>query len=544
VATGTTPLNAYRLLTQATFGPTSADVSSVTAGGGTAWLNAQLAMSSSTTFVARWDSDNAAIQKTAPGRTADGSSIISQFYYHALNGKDQLRQRVAYALSEIMVVSLFGVTDGQSRSVASYMDMLNRDAFSNYRTLIQDVALHPAMGTYLNSMHNVKENPVTGQIPDQNFAREIMQLMSIGLVQLNRDGTAKLAGGVPQETYGPDDISGLSKVFTGWSWYGPDTSDARFYGAVNAQDPSRTSRPMQGYTKWHSTSPKTFLGTTIPAQQTPSPSASLAQALDTIYNHPNVGPFLSRQLIQRLVTSSPSTAYVDRVAAVFNNNGSGVRGDLKAVVRAVLTDTEARTPSVAAYGKVREPVLRLTAWMRAFAATSDSGIVKMWPTDDAGKQLGQSPLRSPSVFNFYRPGYVAPDSQTGAKGMTMPELQTTNETSVAGYINFMTGTVRYGIGQTGTYNGAQRYDVQPNYAPEVALADNSSDLVADVVNKLAGPNATSSYKSMIQTAVDSISVPALKADGSNSSLVAYQKTVRVNAAVLLCLVSPEFLVQK
>jgi len=540
----TTRQNAFRLLTQGTFGPVSADVASVAMNGGTAWLDAQLAMPSSTTFVKRWDSDNAAIKLKTPGLTADGNSIISQFYYHAINGKDQLRQRVAYALSQIMVVSLQGIPVSQSRTAASYMDMLNRDAFANYRTLIQDVTLHPAMGVYLNSLHNMKENLITGQIPDQNFAREVMQLFSIGLVQLNPNGTPKLLNMQPVETYSANDISGLSKALTGWSWYGPDTSDPRFYGDPAAQDPNRTIQPMQGYTKWHSTSAKQFLGVTIPAQQTPNPSASLATALDTIYNHPNVGPFIARQLIQRLVTSSPSTAYVGRVAAVFNNNGSGVRGDLKAVVRAILTDTEARTPTGTSYGKVREPVLRLTAWMRAFGATSDSGIVKMWPTDDPGKQLAQSPLRSPSVFNFYRPGYIAPATETGAKSLTMPELQITNETSVAGYINFMTSTVRYGIGQLGVHNGVTRADVQPNYAPEQALATDSASLVDDVTSKLVGDGAPDSYKAMIRTAVDSIAIPVAKTDGSNASQIDYAKTVRVNAAVLLCLVSPEFIIQK
>jgi uncharacterized protein (DUF1800 family) len=391
-------------------------------------------------------------------------------------------------------------------------------------------------------MHNVKENPATGQVPDQNFAREVMQLMSIGLVQLNADGTKKLVNGAPVPTYTPDDVVGLSKVFTGWSWYGHDTSNDRFWGGTTAanQDPQRLVMPMQAYPQFHSTSAKTFLGTTIPAQGTPDPAASLKAALDTIANHPNVGPFIGRQLIQRLVESNPSPAYVGRVAAVFNNNGSGVRGDLGAVVKAILLDPEARTASGDGYGKVREPVLRLTAWMRAFNATSDSGKVKMWSTEDPIRQLNQSPLKAGSVFNFYRPGYLAPGTKTAANGFTMPELQITNETSVAGYINFMTGVVSHGVGQA----GPTRLDVQPDYRPELALVSDSAALVNDVTSKLIGPNVTTTLKTKIQTAVDSIVIPARHPDGSNQGWIDQLNNNRMYTALLLTVASPEFIVQK
>jgi uncharacterized protein (DUF1800 family) len=540
---GTPHADAFRLLTQASFGPTDADVAKVMSQGAGGWIDAQLALPATSAYVARWDAD-----MKAPGANPhDGAPpIASQFYLQALASQDQLRERVAFALSQIFVVSTQELPSAKARSAASYFDMLNHDALGNYRTLLQDVAMHPAMGQYLSSLANAKENPATGQIPDQNFAREVMQLMSIGLSQLNLDGTKKLgANGTPIDTYSADDIVGLSKVFTGFSWEGADTSNNRFYG--KAQDASRMILPMQAYPQFHSTSAKAFLGTTVPAQGTAQPATSLKIALDTLFNQPNVGPFIGRQLIQRLVTSNPSPAYVARVAAVFNNNGSGVRGDLKAVVRAILLDAEARDSAMAAgsaYGKVREPVLRLTAWMRAFGAKSDSGKVLVTNTDDPGTQLGQTPLRSASVFNFYRPGYVAPGSETGARNLTMPELQITDETSVAGYVNYMAAAVAKGAGLRGVKNSGTRPDVQADYTGELAVAGTSSALVDRVTLKLLGDGTPAAMKSQIASAVDSIAVPALKANKANQAQVTAALQNRVWSAVLLTLAAPEFIVQK
>jgi uncharacterized protein (DUF1800 family) len=541
--------DAFRLLTQATFGPTDTAIAAVQAQGLAPWVDAQLARPSSAAYLARWDADNAYIAARTPGNTANSASVISQFYVHALTSDDQLRHRVAYALSEIFVVSTTDLTGFHARSAASYMDLLNRDAFANYRTLLQDVTLSPAMGQYLNMMHNQKENPATGQVPDQNYAREVMQLFSIGLSQLNPDGTKKLDGsGNAIDTYGPDDIAGMSATLTGWSWGGPDTINARFFGGALAADPNRQAVPMQAYAQFHSTAEKRFLGTVVAAQSVAAPATSLKAALDTLYLHPNVAPFIGRQLIQRLVTSHPSAAYVGRVSAVFNNNGAGVRGDLKAVVRAILLDPEARTNSLAAssdsYGKVREPVLRLTAWLRAFNAHSDSGQALITNTDDPGLALGQSPLRSPTVFNFYRPGYVAAGSLTGARDLTVPELQTTTETSVAGYVNYMTAAVMRGLGMKGLDGKAARPDVNPDLAGELALAAQTGPLVDRVTAKLLGDGVPDAYKAEIRTAVDSIAIPVLKAGGTNQAQVDLARRNRVNAAVLLTLASPEFIVQK
>ncbi len=544
---GTTRADAFRLLTQATFGPTEADLGRAMSLGAAGWVDEQLAKPAKAVHVARWDADDAAAKAKDIKDTAGAPSVVSSFYQQALQGDDQLRQRTAFALSEIFVVSLNELASERARAVASYQDMLVRDAFGNFRTLLQDVALHPAMGLYLSHIKNRKEDPTVGRMPDQNFAREVMQLFSIGLVQLNGDGTPQLdANGKTIETYGTSDIEGLASVFTGFSWGGPDLLNSRFSGST--QDPNRLAIPMQGYPQYHSTLAKTFLGTTVAPQSPANPSASLKAAIDTLFKHPNVGPFISRQLIQRLVTSSPSPAYVARVAAKFNNNGSGVRGDLKAVVKAILLDNEARSASLAAgaqYGKLREPVLRLTAFLRAFGVKSDSGKVLMTYTDDPGLTLAQTPLRSPSVFNFYRPGYVPPGGEAAAAGMTLPEMQITSESSVAGYANYMIAAVQRGVGPRGLDGKAARPDLQVDYSALLPLAADAGALVDKVNGRLlAGSTVNPQLRSAMVTAVGSITIPALRADGSNLALVNKAKSNRVWAATALALVSPEFIVQK
>jgi uncharacterized protein (DUF1800 family) len=541
-----THADAVRLLTQASFGPTDATVSSVMSTGVSAWVDAQEALPVRANYLARWNSDNSALSASGG---ATPQNVDSAFYQAALANDDQLRERVAYALSQIFVVSMQDLSLGGSKSqtAASYLDMLNQDAFGNFRALLNDVAMHPAMGQYLSSLGNAKEAPKIGRIPDQNFAREVMQLFTIGLVQLNIDGTPKLVNGQTVPTYGPADIDGLSRVFTGFSWAGPDTSKQRFYSTPGYLADNRLYTPMQPYAQYHSTSEKDFLGAVVPAQGTPDPAASLNTALDTLFNHPNVGPFISKRLIQRLVTSNPSPAYVTRVATVFNNDGKGVRGNLKAVVKAILTDSEARDPALAAtpgFGKVKEPVLRLTQFLRAYNATSDSGLWLIGSTDDPGTGLSQSPLRSETVFNFYRPGYVNAGGVTAANGLVAPEMQITTETSVAGYANFMMGIVQRGVGLKGLTGNASRPDVQPDFSAAQSLATDSASLVNDVTARLIGDNVNASLKSQIQTAVDSITIPAPNKAGTNGPQIENAKHNRVLTAVLLTLASPEYIAQK
>lgn len=434
-----------------------------------------------------------------------------------IGGDDPLRQRMVFALSEICVVSVLGVDSAWRQfALAYYLDILQAHAFGNYRQLLEAITLSPAMGYYLTFRGNAKTNPKTGSQPDENYARELMQLFTIGLVQLQPDGTPVLRNGQPVETYRAEDVSGLARVFTGWDL---DTA-----GMVKPYPPDQMCRPLVQVSTRYETGPKQFLGTTIP--DATDARTALRMALDALFAHPNVPPFVSRQLIQRLVTSNPSPAYVGRVAAVFTNNGLGVRGDLRAVVRAILLDPEARDPARLqdpAWGKLREPVQRFVHWARAFRATSAGGIWDIGDLSDPGARLGQSPLRSPSVFNFFRPGYVPPHTTLADRRLVGPEFQITNESTVAGYVNFMQRAVA----------GRNIGDLRADYSSLQPLAANAQALVAEVALALTAGHMSAATQSLIATAVQSM--PA-KTDTDLLN--------RVHATLTLVLASPEYIVQK
>ncbi len=534
-----------RFLTQATMGPTEADIARVVQSGYAAWLADQFARPQ-TPHRSYMDAQAAAL--VASNGTLSPSNFYESWWQQAVTGPDQLRQRVAFALSQIFVISFADPNlSNRPLGVATYYDMLARNAFGNYRSLLEEVTLHPMMGNYLTMLRNQKESAT--RVPDENYAREIMQLFSIGLVQLNVDGTVKTdVTGAPLETYTHDDIVGLAKVFTGWSWYaGPNLTDrtsSRFNGGnANAE---RDWQPMQAYnrytnnTDYHSISVKNFLGMSIAAQTTPDPEGDMKTALDTLFNHPNIGPYIGKQLIQRLVTSNPSAAYVGRVAAKFNDNGSGVRGDLKAVVTTILLDPEARTYNAAdtGYGKLREPVLRLASFLRAFKSTSTGGRFQgIDNTDDPASRLGQTPMRSPTVFNFFRPGYTPPNTSLATAGLTAPELQLVHEVSVAGYLNYMRGWV--------TPNAAR--DVQQNYTAELALADDPAALVERMNLLLLSGQMTDTLRAQLVAAVQGRSLPAPVLNNgvvSNQAAIDTAKRDRTSIAVFLTLASPDFLAQK
>lgn len=516
-ATSITAADAARFLTQASFGATDAAIAEVISRGYDGWLAAQFAapQHSHRTYL------ESIIDPALPQRTYR-DVVLDSFWTQAITGVDQLRQRVAFALSEIFVVSQVDAQVNQRpRGLADYLDMLGREGFGNFRTLLEAVSLHPIMGLYLSHLRNKKEDPRSGREPDENYAREAMQLFTIGLYELNRNGTPRHDGnGQPIPTYDNDDVMGLAKVFTGFSWAGPDDSDQRFRGKV--ADPDRDVLPMQGYSQFHSMSEKRFLGATIAANT--GPNESLRIALDTLFAHRNVGPFFGRLLIQRLVTSNPSAAYVSRVAAAFNDNGYGVRGDMKAVLRAVLIDSEARASARLTdpkFGKLREPVLRLAAWARAFKATSVSGGFRIRSTSDPSKQLGQTPLRAPSVFSFFRPGYIPPNTSIAAAGLVAPEFQITGETSVAGYLNYMRKVIAKGAGANA--------DVRSAYADEVALAGDPQQLVDRVALLLTGSQLDASTRMAIRDAVAAIPTTSASAAANRARL-----------AVFLVMAAPEF----
>ncbi len=524
VTAPTTKSDASRFLAQASFGPTATEIDRVMAIGYDAWLADQMARAPAQTHTANYDERYA-----AANNQHNADYVHNGFWKQALAGPDALGQRVAFALSQVFVVSLVdGSVSQYPRGVASYLDMLRRNAFGNYRQLIEDVALHPMMGLYLSHLRNQGQ---AGRVPDENFAREVMQLFSIGLYELNPDGTPRLgADGKPIETYTNDDVTGLAKVFTGWSWYGSDVTDDYFRGNTTVKD--REITPMMAYDSYHSKTQKTFLKTTCPGGTLAA--QSLKCALDALFAHPNVGPFIGRQLIQRLVTSNPSPSYVARVASAFADNGSGVRGDLRAVVRAVLLDPEARLVATAGtdkVGKVREPVLRMAAFLRAFDATSASGRFLVGNTDDPSYSLGQTAMRSASVFNFYRPGYVPPTSELATAGLVAPELQIVNETSIAGYLNAMMGAVQNGVGSNS--------DVKADYTDELALAGDADALLDRLNLLLANGQLSSATRTRIRDVLNSISISAV-----NASAAATARLTRVRVAVYLVLASPEFIVQK
>ena len=411
----TTAAAAARFLDQTSFGPTSATITQVQQLGLTAYLNEQF-------NTAQTVLPDIPIPYPTQCSSASYPCAESEWWQAILTGPDQLRQRVAFALSEIWVTSSATIP---GEGMTPYMNILAKDAFTNYRTIMQDVTLSPAMGGYLNMLNSNK--PATGQIANENYPRELMQLFTIGLNMLNPDGTLQTdANGIPIPTYAEADVQGFARAYTGWTYSNTDGSaPTKFPNNTNAWD-----YPMQSVAANHDTGSKTVLGVTFPANQTAQ--QDLTDSLDLIFNHPNVGPFVCRQLIQHLVSSNPSPEYVSRVAAVFADDGNGVRGDMKAVITAILMDPEARAGDsnpAANGGHLREPILYMTDVLRALGFT---------PTDpNAGadyaymslsnyaNNLSERPLRSGSVFNFFPPSYIIPGSTTNA-----PEFSLENTASV------------------------------------------------------------------------------------------------------------------
>ena len=506
-ASGLTDAQVARFLAQAGFAATAADIAAVHASGYGGWLDQQFAAPLSQPHF-DWMVDNGYAEFA---HRFDFAGVDPSQWRKLIGSPDGLRQRVAFAWSEIFVVSMAGLpVTWRGMAAAAYLDVLEQRAFGSYRDLLEAVTLSCAMGVYLNMRGNQKGDAATGRVPDENYAREVMQLFSIGVNELQIDGSLKRVGGKPVETYSQADITELAKVLTGWEFDG-----------VSATDPGFMRRPMVHIASRFAPGAKKVLAVDIAASLTGP--AALKVALDTLANHANVGPFIGRQLIQRLVCSSPSPAYVQRVASVFNNNGDGQRGDLKAVVRAVLLDTEARATAFApAGGRLREPVQRFVQWARSFGLQSAGGLWNVGDLSNPATRLGQSPLRSPTVFNFFRPGYVPPNSDLGVNGVTAPEFQLCNESTVAGYLNYMQTVIASGVG-----------DLKPDYSADLALAGDAVALVDRYALLLSGDGLSAATKTSIATAVGSIKIVT---DANRLS--------RIQAAILLVMASPEYLIQK
>jgi uncharacterized protein (DUF1800 family) len=510
--------DAARFLTQATFGPRRDEIDALTGGDLHAWIDAQIALPN-TSHRARTLEE--LVYTPITGNTPPNRPLPlhrqQAWFYNVLQAPDQLRQRVAFALSELFVVSdstLAG--DLYAEGLANYYDLLGTGAFGSFRTLLEQVSLSPIMGAYLSHLRNAKADPATGTHPDENYAREVMQLFTIGLVHLQPDGTLKLdAQGQPIPTYDINTITETAKVFTGWGFYSTATNP-NFRSA-----PQNYINPMMVYPAFHEPGAKTLVnGVTLPANL--GGTEDLKRTLDALVAHPNAAPFVARHLIQRLVTVNPSPGYVYRVASRF-----GTSGDLGAMVRATLTDYEARSPLVAAspgFGKLREPLLRLTAFLRAFRAAAQSGHYAVNFNNPEGN-LAQASLRSPTVFNFFEPGYVYPGALAAA-GLVAPEFQITNDTTAISTPNFFRDTIfRAATGTTAANTTTL------NLTTEQSLVSNAPALLDHLNLILCGGQMTTATRNRILLALAGL--------GSTTSPLE-----RAQTAVLLVVTSPDGATQR
>jgi uncharacterized protein (DUF1800 family) len=525
VTPAVTAVDAARLLDQATFGVTPSDVASVQSTGIDAYISAQIALPATQYLGYSYTPHTAPANcKNDGSNPPDAASICARdqysafqvqrdFFTHALNNPDQLRQRVAFALSQIMVVS--SVEIYEAYGLADFQNILLKDALGNYRTLLQDVTLSPTMGHYLDMANSDQTNPANGTVPNQNYAREVLQLFSIGLVKLNQDGSQQLdATGAPIPTYAPPTIEGFSALFTGWTY--PPLPGAN----SNWTNPINFDGQMVSFPNHHQAGSKLLLdGYTVPAGNTPE--QDLAAGLDDIFNHPNVGPFIGKQLIQHLVTSNPTPAYVARIAAVFADNGQGVRGDLSAVVRAILEDEEARDAAPAPiFGHLREPALFITATLRSLGGQSDGVLLR-----SASSAMGQ-PIFSPeTVFNFYPPSFEIPGTAVIA-----PEFGIQNAATALARSNFINTVILQGgaapnssvAGSTGTSINLSAF----------AGADDNAAMIAALNQTLMHGSLSSDAGTIILSAADAAAI--------NSS----DPLAPVRAAAYLILTSGQYQVER
>ncbi len=491
--------DAYRLLKQASFGATEALKNEVKQMGVTAWVDNQLnmpaqssmpAMAFYPTQAATNCTNNGVANSPETLCARDNYSIFQlqlRFSQNALTKQDQLRQRVAFALSQILVTSGADNTI-MPYGMAKYQQLFLDNAFSNYKDLLTAVTLSPAMGDYLNMANSNKPDLTRGIAANENYAREIMQLFSIGLFDLNLDGTFKKdLGGNLIASYSQTTVENLARVFTGWTY-------ANFNNATppTRNNPAYFDFPMLPVESNHDTTAKTLIsGFVIPAGQTST--QDLNMAINHLYSHANVGPFISKQLIQKLVSSDPSPAYVTRVATIFNNNGAGVKGDLKAVVRAILLDPEARGPikTDAGIGKLKEPVLLALSAYRGLGGVNDGVWVR---TQYAA--MAQDLFRAPTVFNYYVP------DNTISNGKLAPEFEILTSTTAFGRTNFLRNVTNVNYAVDATVSGATGTTI--DWTPYQALAGNPAALVDKLSWLFAAGALSTSSQQQIVNAINAI----------------------------------------
>ena len=545
---------AFHFLNQATFGATESEANSLSSIDLDSWIEGQFLITPSLYDPVLLDRESAI------------DSSLSNFQHqrrllelfkglwikNAVLAEDQLRQRVAFALSEIFVISMLDPDlNLRAHLISDYYDVLVSSAFGNYRDLMEAVTLHPAMGLYLDHLSNEKPNVSKNIRPDENYARELLQLFTIGLVDLNIDGTVQRdSEGVPLQSIDQSIIEGFAHVFTGWHF-----DQSSWNGANNLlndgakKNSFRDIKPMKSYNNYHDKGEKKLLnGTVLSAGN--SASGDLKSALDNIYAHPNLAPFVSYRLIQRLVKSNPSKEYVGRVANIFNDNGSGIKGDLKAVIKAILLDQEARTiiGSDLTAGKLKEPILRATQLWRAYGLknhefdnTGKGGYIfrGFYGNRDILDVFGQGPLQSPSVFNFFSPFY-SPPGEISNNSLVAPELEIATEYQNTNILNFFWK-------QTFDYNNQKTIsDIEVNYGgdkiissladfainidEEVALASDTTSLINRVAAKLLGGNISDDLRNSIKNVID-------------QSIYTDEPANQASIAIYLIVTSPEFTVQ-
>ena len=544
---------ASKFLNRASFGPTDDSINELVARSTyESWLNNQF--NTTPTYHLPLVKDLGI--KMCANLNDDGTTDVDSWEYMfarhhvwwdtATNADDQLRQRVALALSEILVVSDsegLGLNDLQL-AVTSYYDVLVKHAFGNYRDLLKDVALHPAMGDFLSMTRNQKANEEGTIRPDENFARENLQLFTIGVHELNLDGTKKRDGNnnyIP--TYDQKTIEEFAKVFTGWSY--SDKTWKQWAGQANRLD------PLIAFEEYHDTSSKTLLnGETSPSGL--NAKDDLDFALNNIFKHPNIAPYISKQLIQRLVTSNPTPDYVARVAEVFNDNGNGVKGDMKAIVSAILLDEDALAETKPdSFGKLREPLLRMSHLWRAFNMKPSLRIGRFWQSEEQcgqgaypsynvsgtiarfDRELGQGPLQARSVFNFFRPDF-SPTGLLNDNGLYAPEFQIINENTTVSSANLVLKLIE---DQSTDQNFVPALDERSKFEmKEVTDLANDTDSLLDYLSLVLLNNEMSS--SLRNILAEHLNTPDVFDDGREGQ---FQKA---REAIMLIIGSPEYLIQK
>jgi len=556
---------ASRFLQQASFGPNYNEIMTLSSTGLEGWIDNQFAITRGLNCVNRVREITDI--KNAGANTPDGGAWDwfwdYAFWEYSMTTSDVLRQRVALALTEILVISRNSGFGENPYPFASFYDMLLDNAFGNYRAILGAVTRQPAMGLYLTYMNNPKKDTIyeinyevwpfdtlSQQVvfPDENYAREVMQLFTIGLCELNIDGTCKKdANGVDVPTYDNVDIAEFSKIFTGYTWATPwcefGCSSRDWYGDI--------VQNMVMNNDYHEPGPKTLLNGYVVQPQNPvNGEADIDEALDHLFNHPNVGPFIAKLLIQRLVTSNPSPAYVTRVAKAFNGEShySTVRGDMQAVIKAILLDDEARnceSQNDPNFGMLREPFVRYLQLVHSFELSSPSGVYRN-VMNTISEQFGQKIFTSPSVFNFFQQDYQ-PIGPIEEAGLYAPEFQITNSQSIAGYMNALNNWLFYGnvVDDWGWgYEGSVDYNndrAALDFSTEMTMVDN--DKLLELLDRL---NLILTHGQLSQRTKDAIIevVKEMPLIGYNEENTQFLRLNRVQMAVYLVMASPEYLINR